>query len=226
MPSIAGTISSPASVGLAPVVVCRNSGTKTVTANSPAVARRPATEAAARHASLDRRPEHDDGYHLVRMTLPTLSETVFTASELRKNRKALDAARERGAARVRDADGASLIVVMEGTLGNLVREHDVYATTSKVSLRLRRLEDARASGRELDLGDWRWLRHLDDEDWQDFVADMWEALAEADAELSVTPIAVALEEWHETARALADRERHAKLTAPIERGDFVEIAPQ
>ena len=39
MPSMAGTSSSPASVGLAPVVVSRNSGTKTVTENSAAVAR-------------------------------------------------------------------------------------------------------------------------------------------------------------------------------------------
>jgi hypothetical protein len=39
IPSIAGTSSRPACVGVAPVVVCRNSGTKTVTANSAAVAR-------------------------------------------------------------------------------------------------------------------------------------------------------------------------------------------
>src|SRR5919202_1778877 len=40
IPSIAGTSSSPASVGLAPVVVCRNSGTNTLIANSAAVARK------------------------------------------------------------------------------------------------------------------------------------------------------------------------------------------
>ena len=47
MPSIAGTSSRPASVGLAPVVVCRNSGTKTVTANSAAVPRNSAALATA-----------------------------------------------------------------------------------------------------------------------------------------------------------------------------------
>src|SRR5919202_1005342 len=47
MPSIAGASSRPASVGLAPVVVCRNSGTKTLTANSAAVARNSATLAMA-----------------------------------------------------------------------------------------------------------------------------------------------------------------------------------
>ena len=47
MPSIAGTSSRPASVGLAPVVVCRNSGTKTVTENSAAVARNSAALATA-----------------------------------------------------------------------------------------------------------------------------------------------------------------------------------
>ena len=47
MPIIIGTISSPACDGLAPVVVCRNNGTKTVMANSAAVARNSATLATA-----------------------------------------------------------------------------------------------------------------------------------------------------------------------------------
>ena len=47
MPSMAGTSSSPASVGLAPVVVSRKSGTKTVTENSAAVARNSAALAMA-----------------------------------------------------------------------------------------------------------------------------------------------------------------------------------
>ena len=40
MPSIAGASSRPASVGLAPVVVCRSSGTKTVIENIVAIARK------------------------------------------------------------------------------------------------------------------------------------------------------------------------------------------
>ena len=47
MPSIAGTSRRPASVGVAPVSVCRKSGTKTVTANSAAVPRKSATLAIA-----------------------------------------------------------------------------------------------------------------------------------------------------------------------------------
>ena len=47
MPSIAGTSSRPASVGLAPVVICRNSGTNTLTANSAAVPRNSAPLATA-----------------------------------------------------------------------------------------------------------------------------------------------------------------------------------
>ena len=47
MPSIIGTSSRPASVGLAPVVVCRYSGTKTLTANSEAVVRNNAIDATA-----------------------------------------------------------------------------------------------------------------------------------------------------------------------------------
>ena len=42
MPSIAGTSNRPDSVGVAPVVVCRNSGTNTVIENSAAVPRKSA----------------------------------------------------------------------------------------------------------------------------------------------------------------------------------------
>jgi len=47
MPSIAGTSSNPAWVGLAPVVVCKNSGTNTVIEKSAAVARNRAELATA-----------------------------------------------------------------------------------------------------------------------------------------------------------------------------------
>ena len=43
MPSMAGTSRRPASVGVAPVAIWRNSGTNTVTANSAAVPRKSAT---------------------------------------------------------------------------------------------------------------------------------------------------------------------------------------
>ncbi|MGZ6708005.1 MAG: hypothetical protein ACXVFN_13825, partial [Solirubrobacteraceae bacterium] len=42
VPSIIGTISSPAAVGLAPVVSCRKTGTNTTTANRAAVLRKSA----------------------------------------------------------------------------------------------------------------------------------------------------------------------------------------
>ena len=59
MPSMAGTSSRPASVGDAPVVVCRNSGTKTLTANSAAVARNSAARRDG-HGARAQQPQRDD----------------------------------------------------------------------------------------------------------------------------------------------------------------------
>gem|GEM_PF-5509043 len=75
------------------------------------------------------------------------------------------------------------------------------------------------------LGDWTWLKPLDTEDWEEFLAEMWEAGEEARAAQSLDPITDGLKAWHETARALADPERMAALTAPFDPTAYVEIAP-
>jgi hypothetical protein len=153
--------------------------------------------------------------------------TIFNASDLRQNRRALDAAKEAGVARVRDADGTALLVAREEAVGDALRERDALSIVAEAALRLHGIEGLTV-GELTDtvLGEWRWVRTLDDEDRQAFFSDMWSALAEARSDASSSPVQEALADWRETARALADPERRRKLIAPIEAGDFVEIRPE
>jgi|GEM_PF-6739581 len=51
--------------------------------------------------------------------------TVFTPTDLRKDRKALDAAREDGASRIRDTDGESLLLIEERRVRQLAQREEV-----------------------------------------------------------------------------------------------------
>lgn len=152
---------------------------------------------------------------------------IFNASDLRQSRRALDAAKEAGVARVRDADGTALLIAREDAVGEALRERDVLSVVAEAALRLHGIEGLPVADlTDTVLGDWRWVRTLDDEDRHAFFADMWSALGEALADESSTAVLETLADWRETARALADPERRHKLMAPIDAADFVEIRPE
>ena len=108
--SIIGTSSSPARVGLAPVVVWRNSGTKTVIANSDAVARNSATLAPATVGvrsisngtigSPARRSGEYDGYGDQAGYLRRAPRVPFTAPDAHQDERAGRPCQEQRAERV------------------------------------------------------------------------------------------------------------------------------
>ncbi len=153
--------------------------------------------------------------------------TVFNPTDLRQSRRALDEARKQGASRVRDTDGESLLIIEERRVQQLAQAEEVSTFVAQLFSRLHQI-DGQLKSRAISksqLGDWRWLAPLDAEDWEDFLAEMWEAGDEARSERSLRPVKDALDAWRETARALADQERMAALTAPFDPGQFVEITP-
>lgn len=153
------------------------------------------------------------------------TSTIFSASELRQNRRALDAAKVDGIARVRDADGTALLVAREEAIGNALQEREWLSRVADMALQLHAIETRPADDLP-GFGDLTFVSRLDEPNRAAFVADMWEAVIEARAEASATPIHEAIADWRETSRALNDSERLAKLTAPIVADDFVEIAAQ
>ena len=154
--------------------------------------------------------------------------TIFQASDLnRRGRAILDTARG-GLARIRDTDGASLIVTRE----------DVYETLREQVTALRQLADAMASFITLDcvlddeqtpvvaeLGSWTWVRHLPPEDAVEFVHDIAEALYASCREKSSAPVAAALDDhWRATAEALSDPLSRETLLGSSSADDYVEVA--
>jgi hypothetical protein len=161
------------------------------------------------------------------MTPLGYATTVFNPTDLRKDRRALDEARKQGASRVRDTDGESLLIIEERQVQKLARAEEVGNAVADLFSRLHLLERHAKNGSPAKalLGDWRWLSPLDVEDWEDFLAEMWEAGDEARAEQSLEPIERSLAAWRETAIALADEERMAALSAPFDATEYVEITP-
>jgi hypothetical protein len=67
-----------------------------------------------------------------------------------------------------------------------------------------------------------WLAALDDDDREQFLAEMREALTAAGASRDAAPVETCLREWRTTAGALSDPQRRAVLTSPCDDGDFAE----
>ncbi len=166
--------------------------------------------------------------HWMEVALPVpASSTIFQSSDLnRRGRAVLDAARE-GIARIRDTDGASLVLTREESLEAMRHQLDA----------MRQLADAMASFITLDraldhehrqpllseLGQWTWMRRLPTEDVGAFLRDIGDALYESCREMSAAPLATVVDDWKATAEALEDPLARETLLGTSAPGDYVEI---
>lgn len=147
---------------------------------------------------------------------------VFQASDLnQRGRAVLDAART-SEARVRDKDGIGLIVILEQRFRTLRTALDTAANLMAVEQML----DVERPDRTLrDYGDWTWLRVFDDDDMQEFVREMRDALLVAGREESIDQVEETLERWRITARQLSDPQRNAILLRGegLDPDDFIQV---
>jgi hypothetical protein len=158
------------------------------------------------------------------------SGRVFQASDLRRDRSFIDEARDNGAARLRDTDGTSFVMVKESDLGVVASERDVLETLLEATEGALRLEAALHAGgaaaRVVESSPWPWLAVFDDEDLQSFIADVVAAVAYGRSERGTARLEEEVAAWLETARAMSDPARHAALTEPIDLGRFHDIAAE
>lgn len=150
-----------------------------------------------------------------------MTDRVFTVSDLdRRRREVIDAARG-GLARIRDTDGTALVLVP-------ARHYRVLEIVSRWASRIQVVERARAkpaSARStFDFGDLTWLRHLDDADLDEFVAEMRDAVSVAYHDEETEALETLVREWRTTADELADPTRRDVLLGGFERGDYAEVA--
>jgi hypothetical protein len=69
-----------------------------------------------------------------------------------------------------------------------------------------------------------WTQHLDADDRALMLAELRDCLGTLESTGDPGPLETCLREWRVTAEALADPERRAVLTGPLEPGDFTEVA--
>jgi hypothetical protein len=135
--------------------------------------------------------------------------TIYQSSDLnQRGRAVLDAARE-GFVRVRDKDGASLVMTREERFDELQRSNAVgnglahaMASFMLIEQAVEHRTDAKPALAEM--GDWVWVRYLPVEDLHDFVTEIHDALYQSCREFSLEPLQDSLDAWRETAMALRD----------------------
>ncbi|HYM53747.1 MAG TPA: hypothetical protein VES97_00180 [Solirubrobacteraceae bacterium] len=154
------------------------------------------------------------------------SSTIFQSSDLnRRGRDVLDAARE-GIARIRDTDGASLVLTREESLEAMRLQLDAMrqlaeAMASFITLD-RALDHEHREPKLSELGSWMWMRRLPAEDATEFLRDIGDALYESCRTMSAAPLAVVVDAWKATAEALDDPLARETLLGASTPEDYVE----
>ena len=152
--------------------------------------------------------------------------TIFQSSDLnRRGRDVLDAARE-GIARIRDTDGASLVLTREESLDTMRRQLDAMrqlteAMASFITLD-RALDHEHREPKLSELGSWTWMRQLPAEDAAEFLRDVGDALYESCRTMSAAPLTAVIDDWKATAEALDDPLARETLLGASTPEDYVE----
>lgn len=154
------------------------------------------------------------------------SSMIFQSSDLnRRGRDVLDAARA-GIARIRDTDGASLVLTREDALDAMSRQLDAMrelaeAMASFITLD-RALDHEHREPGISELGSWLWMRRLPAEDAAEFLHDVGDALYESCRSLSITPLSTVVDDWRATAEALDDTLARETLLGASSSNDYIE----
>lgn len=153
--------------------------------------------------------------------------TIYQSSDLnQRGRAVLDAARE-GWVRVRDKDGASLVMTREERFDELERSNAVGNGLANAMASFMLIEHAvehRTNPKPAvaEMGDWVWVRYLPAEDLHEFVTEIHDALYQSCREFSLEPLHDALDAWRETAMALRDPLSRETLLQDGD-DDYVEV---
>jgi hypothetical protein len=156
---------------------------------------------------------------------PTLTAEIHAASELNDNyRGILDEARNAGIARLRDKDGQSLLIIPEDAakagmaasqLARIARDLvAVFATNRRAAPELFRAT--------ILAGSWPWLRSLDDDDLDSFLAEMASLYAEAVATNDLGNLHRNLRAWQVTAAELDEPRIREALLGASGADDYVD----
>ncbi len=135
-----------------------------------------------------------------------MTTTIYTASDLKERRTEVLEAALRERAIVRAVDGTALVFTR-------LAEVERAELVSTWALDLHRAEHG-----DIPRG-LRWFEHLDVEDRQECIAELWETL-----ESDPLGLREVLDAWRITATAVSDPLRGEVLTGDLNSADFVAVA--
>lgn len=142
------------------------------------------------------------------MAVATRGDHTYQASDLagRGRRAFLDDAKA-GVARLRDTDGASLVMLPEPDLGLLTELRTHFLAYLCLENAVRR---ERATRRSTDFGELAWASVLADDDLETFRDELREELTRAISGRSLAGLTELLRAWRLTAEFMADEEAVAR----------------
>lgn len=147
------------------------------------------------------------------------NEEIFQVTDLARRGKDVVAAAKAGGARLRTAEGQSLVMLPESRV-RLLEELGYWSRQQN------RLADVLDTGRQptlSELGDLGWLRSLDLEDIREFSRDLHTSLLAAWADDNTSVLDTCIREWRITAQQLADPVRREILTGRLSTSDFAPV---
>lgn len=142
---------------------------------------------------------------------------VYQASDLAKSRRDFINAGRAGSAVLRDTDGFALVLTP-------LQDRENERLISEVAVNVLRTETglARPGVRQSEVP-FGWLLVFDEDDRNEFLNEIRDAVSLAASTDDATPIRTCLEDWKRTARALGDPQRRAILIGSDDDDDYVEV---
>lgn len=144
------------------------------------------------------------------VTGTVMVSTIYQATDLKDRRTELLDTAVRDRAVVRAVDGTALVFTR---LDRVEREHRVASWALWIH----------AAERGNLAPQLRWLRHLDDEDRAECLAELWEALEDEHSDGTPETFDKTLHAWRTTALALSDSDRREVLLGAVGADDFEPV---
>lgn len=151
-----------------------------------------------------------------------MSTVTYLPSDLQRRYRAILDQAKAGEARVRDADGTSILLLPEADVQALRRVSAAAANLAAVERAVEVMATRRPDVSEY--GEWSWLRVFDADDLREFIREIREAIVVGAREGSSVLLDEQLRAWRVTARQADDPLFRSILRGGVSEEDFVEVS--
>lgn len=156
------------------------------------------------------------------MAVVTRGDRTYQATDLANaNRRTFLDEAKTGIARLRDQDGATLVMLPESVLGVLSDLRTYFLAYLSLENALTR---PRKERRPTDFGEIAWADVLDDEDLSEFRTEFRDSLTRATAARDVAGLDELVRAWRLTADLLNDPDASRRINADVDDDSYVEVS--